>query len=346
MRALDQLSVVRTMSMKTKVFLTIDTEFSIGGAFLAPQTVQPLGAQNVLCESGGRSEGLGYMLDTFAANRLRATFFVEALQTAYFGDAPMGEIVQRIGAAGHDMQLHLHPVWTYFDHPHWQKRLLNVQPNDDLHGRSVEQLVAWMRCGIDTFVRWGLPAPVALRTGNLMVDRNVYRAMAQVGLKVASNIARAVFEPAEPQLRLNAGIHHIEGVVELPVLTYSDMKIGAHTHRKVFTITGSSLAEGRCLLDRAHAGGAPSVVLLTHCHEFVKGNMRASLLPDRVNQRRLDALCRYLRDNTDRFEVTTMDRMATWPEDTRPSSDPLLGVPGRLAVMRLVQNKLNELDLI
>ncbi len=333
--------------MKTKVFLTIDTEFSIGGAFQAPQTVQPIGAQNVLCAVGGRSEGLGHLLDTFAAHGLRATFFVEALQTAYFGDAPMGALVQRIASAGHDVQLHLHPVWTYFDHPQWQQQLTQVQPNDDLHGRSVEQLAQWMQRGIDTFGRWGVAPPVALRTGNLMVDRNVYRAMACVGLKVASNIARAVFEPTEPQLRFNAGMHLIEGVIELPVLTYADLRLGARTHRKVLTITGSSLGETRCLLDRAHAGGAPSVVLLTHCHEFVKGDMRSSLLPDRVNQRRLDAICRYLHDNTDRFEVTTMDRMASPPAaDVQASSDPLYGVPAPLAVMRLVQNKLNEMNLI
>ncbi len=205
--------------MKTKVFLTIDTEFSIGGAFHDPQNTQPIGAQNVMCAVGGRSEGLGFLLETFAAHGLRATFFVEALQTAYFGDEPMREIVGRIGAAGHDLQLHLHPVWTYFDHPQWQQQLALVQPNDDLQGRSVEQLVAWMQRGIDTFWRWGVPPPVALRTGNLRVDSNVYRAMSQVGLTVASNVARAVFEPAEPQLRLNSGVHLVEGVVELPVLT-------------------------------------------------------------------------------------------------------------------------------
>lgn len=332
--------------MKLKVFLTIDTEFNIGGAFKAPQRAKPIGAQNVWCHVGERSEGLGHMLDTFAVHGVRATFFVEALQTAYFGDSPMGEAVERIADAGHDLQLHLHPVWTYFDDPLWQQQLALVEPNDDLHGRSVDQLVVWMQRGIDTFARWGLPAPVALRTGNLMVDRNVYRAMAQVGLKVASNIARAVFEPAEQALRLNAGIHRIEGVVELPVLTYADLHLGARTHRKVLTITGSSLAEARCLLDRAHAGGAPSVVLLTHCHELVKNDRSGALVPNRINQRRLGDICRYLHDNADRFEVTTMDRMATWPQNAAPAADPLWSVPPPLAVMRLVQNKLNELNLI
>ena len=336
----------KSQSTRTKIFLTIDTEFSVGGAFKAPQTVKPIGAQNVICAVNSHSEGLDHLLETFAKHEMRATFFVETMQTAYFGEVPMGDIARRLAAAGHDVQLHLHPVWTYFDHPRWQEQLAHVQPNDDLHGRSVDQLAAWMQRGIDTFARWGLPLPVALRTGNLMVDRNVYRGMSRVGLKVASNIARAVFEPAEESLRFNAGIHRIEGVVELPVLTYADLQLGARTHRKVLTITGSSLAETRCLLDRAQAGGAPSVVLLTHCHEFVKGDMRGALQPDRVNQRRLADICRYLRDNADRFEVTTMDRMAAWPHDAVAAADPLWSVPPPLAVMRLVQNKLNELNLI
>ena len=45
--------------MRTKVFITIDTEFSIGGAFVDPLAKSPIGAQNVLCEVNGRSEGLG-----------------------------------------------------------------------------------------------------------------------------------------------------------------------------------------------------------------------------------------------------------------------------------------------
>lgn len=332
--------------MRTKVFLSIDTEFSIGGAFEAPQTIEPIGAQNVRAMVRGRSEGLGFMLETFAAHGLPATFFVETLQTAYFGDGPMGEITRDIAAAGHDLQLHLHPVWRYFDHPKWSEQLARVQPTDNMHGRPLEQLVGWMQRGIDTFARWGLPAPVALRTGNLMVDRNVYRAMSAVGLKVASNVARAVFDPAEDALRLNAGVHFVDGVVELPVLTYADLRLRGRTHRKALTITGSSIREAQCLLSSAHAAGMRAVVLLTHCHEFVKGDMRGALAADRVNQRRLVALCRFLREADDCFEVTTMASMAAAGEDQRSESDPLIGVPARLALVRMVQNKLNELNVL
>ncbi|MBS0446983.1 MAG: polysaccharide deacetylase family protein [Proteobacteria bacterium] len=329
---------------RTRVYLTIDTEFSIGGAFEAPAEREPIGAQNVLCDVQGRSEGLGFMLDAFAASDLRATFFVEALQTAWFGDEPMGALARRIAAAGHDVQLHLHPVWTWFDRADWRERLKTETPNDRMHGCSVEQLVERMQRGMAALQRWGIARPVALRTGNLMVDRNVYKAMAEVGLRVASNVARAVFEPAEEALRFNAGVHAIEGIIELPVLTYADLRLGGRTHRKVLTITGSSFAETRALLERAHRAGAPAVVLLTHCHEFVKGDMRGALAANRVNQRRLTALCRYLRDADDRYEVTTMDRVAG--ATTAATSDALLGVPVHAALWRIAQNKLNDLNVI
>ncbi len=332
--------------MRTKVFITIDTEFSIGGAFDDPHNKRAIGAQNVLCEVDGSSQGLGFMLETFRLHGIRATFFAEALQTTYFGDQPMGDLVRRIADAGHDVQLHLHPVWTYFEHPDWQRHLAVETPVDNMHGRQVAQLAGWMQRGADTFARWGLPAPVALRTGNLMVDRNVYRAMRQVGLSVASNVARAVFEPDERSLRFNAGVRAIEGVTELPVLTYAGLKLGRRHERKSLTITGSSFGETTFLLERAHASGCPAVVLLTHCHELVKGDMRAELEPNRLNQTRLAALCRYLRDSSDRFEVTTMDRMAAMCGDAHCEPDPLLAVTARLALGRMLQNKLNDRRLI
>ena len=332
--------------MRTKVFITIDTEFDIGGAFADPHNNKPVGPQNVLCEIEGRSEGLGFLLETLKTHGLRATFFTEALQTSFFGDDPMGALARRIAHAGHDVQLHLHPVWTYFEHPDWELRLTREKPTDNMHGMPGAQTIGWMQRGIDTFSRWGLKAPVALRTGNLMVDRNVYRSMRSVGLKIASNVARAVFEPEEPALRFNAGVRTIEGVNEIPVLTYAGLRLGSKVELKSLTITGTSAGETVCLLERAHAQNFPAVVLLTHCHEFIKGQMPSKLKANRLNQARLVALTRFLRDADDRFEVATMADMVTEIGDHDPEFDPLLAVPPTLALGRILQNKLSDYDVL
>jgi hypothetical protein len=330
--------------MRTRVFITIDTEFSIGGTFDNPDVRTPIGVQNVLGMVDGVSQGLGFMLDTFRAHGIPATFFIETMQTAFFGDEPMRDLALHISGEGHDAELHLHPVWTYFDRADWREHLSRQRPNDDLHGRSVDELVSWMQRGIDTFRRWGLPAPVALRTGNLMVDRNVYRAMAKAGIPVASNVARAVFEPEECELRLNAGVHRIEGIVELPVLTYVGLRFGARKELKSLTIAGSSVDETIHVLQCAHREQVGSVVVLTHCHEFVKGDMHGALKIDRVNQSRLSALCDFLRCNVDCFEASTMRHMVA--ARTASPADPLFQVPTRAAIRRIVQNKLSDHDVI
>ncbi len=104
---------------RTEVCITIDTEFSIGGAFRQPDKYQPVGAQAVQCAVGDREEGLGFLLASFAESNVRATFFVETLQTCYFGDAPMGNLIDRIAGAGHDVELHFHPGWLHFVKPDW-----------------------------------------------------------------------------------------------------------------------------------------------------------------------------------------------------------------------------------
>jgi hypothetical protein len=95
-----------------EVCITIDTEFSIGGNFEDP-ALAPVAEPIVLGSVGGREQGLGFLLDSLGEFGIRATFFVETLQTAYFGDEPMGGIARRIAAAGHDVQLHLHPCWLH-----------------------------------------------------------------------------------------------------------------------------------------------------------------------------------------------------------------------------------------
>ena len=86
------------------------------------------------------------------------------------------------------------------------------------------------------------------------------------------------------------------------------------------------------------------MVLLTHCHEFVKGDMRGRLRPDRVNQKRLAGLCEHLADHADRFEVCTMGPLAEKALAPTPAAQPWLRIPNHLGMGRMLQNKLNELN--
>ena len=109
---------MRSAAGRTEVLITVDVEFSIAGALTHPGIHAPLWDEPVHGRVDGRSEGLGFVLETLAAAGLPATFFVEALNHRYFGDAPMASVCRQLAAAGQDIQLHLHPVWTCFERGH------------------------------------------------------------------------------------------------------------------------------------------------------------------------------------------------------------------------------------
>lgn len=290
--------------MRTRVCITIDTEFTIGGAF-ADAARHPVAEQNVYCNVQDRSEGLGFMLDTFQRHDVQATFFVETVQRNYFKHDPMRPIARRIADAGHEVELHTHPCWNVFRHADWRERARTAKRMDDFKDRPLEESVELIGQGIATFAEWGLHKPKAFRSGNLQHDATLYKALAQVGIPYSSNIGAAIFDSGDPDYRLYSGHHERHGVIECPVLSFSDWSLGSRKHMKSLTIAGTSFGETRTLLEKARAAGIPTVVILTHPFEYIHWGDYAltRTRAHHVTQQRLRRLCAWLQQNDDRFEA-------------------------------------------
>jgi peptidoglycan/xylan/chitin deacetylase (PgdA/CDA1 family) len=322
--------------MRTRVCITIDTEFSIGGAFADASRV-PVAEPNVWCNVKGRSEGLGFMLDTFRKHDVQATFFVETVQRYYFKDVdPMRAIARQIHDAGHEVELHSHPCWSLFEHDDWRERARTAKAPDNYFGRSLEDSVRLLQQGIDTFADWGLPRPRAFRSGNLQHDENLFKALAQVGIPYSSNVAVSVFDSGHPDYALYSGTHERLGVLECPVLTYSDWQVGGRRHLKALSIAGTSFAEMRVLLNKAQAAGVPLVVILTHPFEYVQKDDLAYRHARRhgVTQQRLSQLCAFLQSNSDRFDASGMVKAVDDPA-CRDERNLLLSTPIWRSVPRM-----------
>lgn len=311
--------------MVMRVCITIDTEYSIAGAFADPALL-PVADPIVWCDIAGRSEGLGYLLNCFARYRVPATFFVETQHRTYFKEDPMRPIANRIAAAGHELQLHVHPCWSVFAHDDWRERVRRKPRQDDFFGRDEDDSVRLIRQGLDTFAHWGLAAPQVFRSGSLQHDNALYRALARTGMPYSSNVGVAIFDSGDPDYRLYSGSHRRHGVVEFPVLTFSDWRLGARKHLKSLTVAGTSFAETRTLLDKAERAGMAQVVILTHPFEYVQSRDLGRLPARRhaVNQSRLAALCRYLDENRDRFTPCGMAAAAAAPASPAAADNLLL----------------------
>jgi peptidoglycan/xylan/chitin deacetylase (PgdA/CDA1 family) len=311
--------------MHTRVCITIDTEFSIAGAF-ADAACRPLAEPIVWCEVDGQSEGLGFLLQQFARYRIPATFFVEALHRSYFRHDPMRPIVRRIEADGHEIQLHAHPCWSVFEHDDWRERVRAQPRQDDFFGRGEDDSVRLIEQGISTFRDWGLPPPQVFRSGSLQHDDALYRALARTGIPYSSNVGLAIFDSGDQDYRMYGGRHVRHGVVECPVLTYCDWQVGRRRHLKSLTIAGASFAETRTLLEKAQRAGIPLVTILTHPFEYVQSSDlgRQPARRHGVNQQRLTSLCAYLDEQRDRFLPCGLAEAATATAGHDDGDDPLL----------------------
>lgn len=248
------------------------------------------------------------MLDTFRQYDIQATFFVETQQRHHFKLDPMRPIAQQIHGEGHEVQLHAHPCWSLFQHAAWWDVARSAKDRDNIGKRSVDDIVTLINQGIDTFREWQLPRPLVFRSGNLNYSDDLYRALALAGIPYSSNIGAAIHDNGDPNYKLYSGQHERHGVREFPVLSFSDWKIGPKQNIKSLTIAGSSFAETRHLLEQAYSRGIPLVVVLTHPFEFVQNRDLAFQQTRRntLTQARLRKLCRFLHQNSDRFDACGM----------------------------------------
>jgi hypothetical protein len=308
--------------VKTKVVLTVDTEPSIAGAFLGNEAYRPLIHEPVAGVVAGKSEALGFLVETLGGHGLVATFFVETVHTRYFSDAAMGGYVDRLLRAGQDVQLHLHPCWRSFEGG--APDLANLA-SDYCHELETGQLAALIGEGADRIGAWSGKRPSGMRTGNFSTALPVFEAMRQAGLRHASNICLAAHRPPEPELAVTGGVYEFAGIRELPVTCFVDVGPVGRRRLRPMQVTALSARELISLLNAAHDSENPVVVIVTHPFEFVKKRdfRYTHLRPNRIVQDRFRRLCAFLAENADRFEVMPLavaadaiDLGRTWTELT------------------------------
>jgi len=324
--------------MKTNVVLTVDTEPSIAGAFVDPTANAPLIHEPIAGEVAGRSEGLGFLVETLVRHGLKATFFVETAHTAYFSPDLMGRYVEQLQRAGQDVQLHLHPSWLSFANGQPASTGKVTDHCSELERSRLAEIIA---CGCEQIRAWTGRRPTGMRTGNFSTALGVFEAMRDAGLANASNICLAVHRPPEEELWLAGGSHRFAGIRELPVTCFVDSGPVGRGRLRPMQVTAVSAAEQVALLQQAHDDQRGVVVIVTHPFEYLKKRdfRYRGLKANRLVQRRLESLCGFLATNSDRFAVVTLEEAA---RRTEPESVPPLRGHALRAALRAAANVVND----
>lgn len=325
--------------MSLNVAITFDIEFSINGAFAEPGKRRPLGRESLICRIEGREGGIGTVLHTLEKYGLKATFFIETLQTAWFDDDEMGAVAHQIAARGHELQLHLHPVWLQFDNPNWTELVKRTPPvtsvHDSLLALPADRAREVIERGKAVFARWSLPAPTAVRTGSLIMDRALYKVFAEAGLTVSSSVGCGIYQPSDSELNLYSAPRIVDGVMEIPVTSYWGSGPLMLRRKRLATVIGMGKWEQRVLLELARKSGAECLVILSHVSEFCTLDETFTPRFNARTARKFDQLCRDIA-KTPNTQACTIGQLAIIFGDYTVTDESLL-VPRLVSMARFLE---------
>ena len=273
----------------TRVYITIDTEYSAGHAKRAGLDAGAR-AENftraIACRTPQGAVGVGYQLDAFDRCGLKAVFFVDPMPALVWGTQAIADVVGPIVARGHDVQLHLHTEWL--------ELAGSANPLGSRTGLNIADFAFEDQCRLldmarDWLVAAGAPRPVAFRAGNYGASDDTLRALAELGMThdsshppgIAGSLCRIALGPED-----RAPVERC-GVIEVPIGC-----IAAHggglRHAQI-----TALSAGELLAAVAHARdhGVPDFTLVSHSFELLSRDRKAI---NRVVRRRFEAFCRGL----------------------------------------------------
>jgi len=323
---------------RINVFITVDTEHSIGGAF-KDRNLKPVGNEKrIWGKVGDKSFGIPLMMDIGESYDIRLTFFVEVLNKYYFGEDETKKVCEYILNRGHDVQLHLHPNYLNFNSPN------PCQQNysDFIGIYSLAEQIELISEGIKVLIQNGVSKPIAFRAGCFGANQDTLKALKENGFLIDCSYNRAYI--GETCFLKDNGINdltYLNEIWEFPVTNFVESTKVRPKRFKPLDINGVSFQEMRSVLNQAKESGPRNITIIMHSFSFLKPyDVQYNKIRPRWNViRRFRNLCQYVSENSDYFGVKTLgslyqEKLTEW---SQKSIHFFPKVPAIFSLMRGIQ---------
>ncbi len=264
---------------KPVVIITIDVESQALGL---PAQV------DAACSDGSRC-GLMAISRSLARRGLAGTFFLSVFEHRTWGEPALRDIVGRLQADGHDVELHTHPQFAY-----------DPTRNEMFQYRLDEQ-TAIIRDGAALLSRWTGRPVVAHRAGDYAADPNTLLALQRNGIPIDSSLlaghahCRLTVPPLKRNLPARSG-----DVIEVPVTVFLQAESPAWltnhlapvtTLRKIDVNWLADERQSRAAIDAAVSADLPVIVIFLHSFSLLRADPGGGPpVADAVARANLDAL--------------------------------------------------------
>ena len=313
------------------VYITVDTECSLGGAW-ENSNWKPVGPDRaVLGQIDSKVYGVPLIMDILEENGLRGTFFTEVLVNDLLPDSELAAAYSPIRERGHDVQLHLHPVFHYY-HLVTQGRMRREDLPDRMDligGLPLNIQIELLKKGCTIFRSIFGSLPIAFRAGVYGASMITLDALKEVGISYDSSFNAAYLDDSclmGPKKPTNMP-WQTRGVWEIPVTTF-ETGGGSMRGLKPLEVSAVCLWELQDVLKQAESLGQDTVTVMLHSFAFLKraDSQFRKMRPDRLVIRRFRKFCNFLRSNQDRFRVRTFSEIPELSQDAPDIPLPAMGV--------------------
>ena len=304
---------------RTFVFVTVDTEVSMGGAW-ARADAEPLDVQTCIwCRRpDGGEHGIRAIMDVLEAHGLAGVFFVDAATHELADGSRFRDACQEIVGRGHDVQLHLHPAARAYARLRRGGSVAGrpAATADLLHAYDQQAQLALVREGCDILAGICGRRPVAFRAGNYAVSRASLAALGQAGMLLDFSYNLSC-PPGQCRLAEAAVINaprRFGAITEIPVTQLIGNRLPWRGYRP-FEINALGGRELCWALGRIRAGRQRAASIVCHSFSMLKHrkNRWSQARPDLTVAGRFLRLAKFLSERRGEFKTATVTECIAIP---------------------------------
>lgn len=268
----------------TQVMITVDVEsYGKGNPGLQIWGNQP---------DGGH--GIQRMMDMLDAHGLKGTFYLNVYEAAKFGEAELANVARTINSRGHDLQLHTHPGPMF--------------GIETMQQASLEKQVEILNRGKELIQKWTGKTVVAHRAGGYYANLNTLKACKITGIPLENSFSPVSSDTMLAKLLPASNLpRKIEGVVEIPITYYDQIRVGDLQSMRYLDIEGSSYDEMVSAIRQFRDAGLPVVTIMMHSFSFVRSGKT-----DPAIEKRFDNVLKFLATEPGIKVVTVSQLYPEW----------------------------------
>ncbi|MGD8386649.1 MAG: polysaccharide deacetylase family protein [Desulfobacteraceae bacterium] len=291
------------------VFITVDVECSMGGAWQNPAWKPVPPRLGMMGEYGGKRYGIPLICDILEQYDIKATFFVEPFNDELGYPGETAPVCRFLVERGHDVQLHVHP-----NHIHYglQKVGRSHPRTDQMADLVPERQSALIQEGAGRIEKWTGSRPVAFRAGNMGASEKTLGILKDAGIWMDSSYT---FPYAGGQCCFPAGAAYngskwYGDVLEVALSGFRQPRLPGLYPAKPVDLMGASFKECRDAVVMICEAGADAVAIL---HSFSLFKVRDVQYKggklNRIVARRFERFCQWLSQHREVYPTRTFSEL-------------------------------------